>query len=163
VEIALSKLNELEYVHCTHIRNPMYGKKKFSVLFCKTPLGNISLKEHGNEKDFLGFLQKLVPHESPAPPFRSFRFWLRICGDIRIRKTTPRYHLYGESPTLPIGDTGSRRLRVSVMRGVVDSPTQRYRESSTPRITDTESQLLNFFKRKLSVSMIRRVDDSVYR
>jgi hypothetical protein len=47
-------------------------------------------------------------------------------SDFGFRKTTPRYHQYGESPTLRIGDTGSRRLRVSVMRGVVDSPTQRY-------------------------------------
>ncbi len=61
-------------------------------------------------------------------PFGPFRFWLRIRGDIRIRKTTPRYHRYGES--------------------------------ATPRITDTESRLFNFFKRKLSVSMIRRVVDS---
>jgi hypothetical protein len=80
------------------------------------------LKGHGNEADFLGFLQKLVPHESLTLPFGLFRFWLRIRGDIRIRKTTPCYHRYGESPTLRIGDTGSRRLPVSLSRGVEDSP-----------------------------------------
>jgi hypothetical protein len=42
------------------------------------------LEGHGNEADFLGFLQKLVPHESLTLPFGPFRFWLRICGDIHI-------------------------------------------------------------------------------
>ncbi len=45
------------------------------------------LKGHGNEADNLGFLQKLVPHRSLTLPFEPFRFWLRICGDIRNRKT----------------------------------------------------------------------------
>jgi hypothetical protein len=49
----------------------------------------ILLKGHGNEADFLGFLQKLVPHESLTLPFGPFRFLLRIRGDIRIRKTLP--------------------------------------------------------------------------
>jgi hypothetical protein len=44
------------------------------------------LKGHGNEADFLGFLQKLVPQRSLTHPFAPFRFWLRIRGDIR-RKT----------------------------------------------------------------------------
>ncbi len=51
------------------------------------------------------------------------------------------------------------RLPVSLSRGVDDSPHHSYAESATPRITDTESRLLNFFKRKLSVSMIQRVVD----
>jgi hypothetical protein len=68
--------------------------KKFFLLNFKKS----SLKGHGNEADFLGFLQKLVPHESLTLPFEPFRFWLRIRGDIHIRKTTPRYHRYGESP-----------------------------------------------------------------
>jgi hypothetical protein len=42
-----------------------------------------ALKGHGNEADFLGFLQKLVPHRSLTLPFEPFRFWLRIRGDIR--------------------------------------------------------------------------------
>ncbi len=46
----------------------------------------VYLKEHGNEADFLGFLQKLVPHRSLTLPFELFRFWLRIRGDIRNRK-----------------------------------------------------------------------------
>jgi hypothetical protein len=48
------------------------------------------LKGHGNEADFLGFLQKLGPHRSLTVPFEPFRFWLQIRGDIRNRKTTPR-------------------------------------------------------------------------
>jgi hypothetical protein len=56
------------------------------------------------------------------------------------------YQWYGESPTPCITDMWSQLLPVSVM--------------ATPHITDTESRLLNFFKRKLSVSMIRRVVDS---
>ncbi len=46
------------------------------------------LKGHGNEADFLGFLQKLVSHRSLTLPFEPFRFRLRIRGDIRNRKTT---------------------------------------------------------------------------
>jgi hypothetical protein len=124
-----------------------------------------SLKGHGNEADFLGFLQKLVPHESLTIPFGPFRFWLRIHGDIRIWKTTPCYHRYGESPTPRIIELGSRRL-----------PQHWYAESPTPCITDTESRLLNFLKenslyrwygesesRRLRVSPIWRVDDSEYR
>jgi hypothetical protein len=68
------------------------------------------LKGHGNEADFLGFLQKLVPQESLALPFKPFRFLLQIRGDIHIRKTTPRYHRYGESPTPRITDMESRLL-----------------------------------------------------
>ncbi len=67
-------------------------------------------------------------------------------------------------------DTGSLRLRVSVIRGVANSPHHWYAESPTPRITDTRSWRLSaspirrvsywIFKRKLSVSMIWRVVDS---
>jgi hypothetical protein len=77
------------------------------------------LKGHGNEADFLGFLQKLVPHRSLTLPFEPFRFWLRIRGDIRNRKTTPR-----------LGDSASRRLSDSVSRGVDDSPTRRVGEAA---------------------------------
>ncbi len=48
------------------------------------------LKGHGNEANFLGFLQKSVRHRFLTQHFEPFRFGLRICGDIRIRKTTPR-------------------------------------------------------------------------
>jgi hypothetical protein len=35
---------------------------------------------------FLGFLHKLVPHESLTLPFEPFRIWLQIRGDIRNKK-----------------------------------------------------------------------------
>ncbi len=63
------------------------------------------LKGHGNEADFLGFLQKLGPQRSLTLPLEPFRFWLRIRGDIRNGKTTPRL---GESATLRLGESGSR-------------------------------------------------------
>ncbi len=50
----------------------------------------VLLKGHGNKADFLGVLQKSVPLESLTLPFEPFRFSLRIRGDIRNRKTTPR-------------------------------------------------------------------------
>jgi hypothetical protein len=48
------------------------------------------LKGKGNETDFLGFLQKLVPHRSLTLPFEPFQFWLQIRGDIHNRKMTPQ-------------------------------------------------------------------------
>ncbi len=56
---------------------------------------SLFVKGHGNEADFLGFLQKFVPHESLTLPFGP--------------------------PTLRIVDTGSRRLPVLLSRGVDDS------------------------------------------
>ncbi len=69
-----------------------------------------SLKGHDNEADFLGFLQKLVPHRSLTLPFEPFRFLLQRRGDILNRKTTPRL---GESATLRLGESGSRLLNVA--------------------------------------------------
>jgi hypothetical protein len=104
-------------------------------------------------------------------------------AEIFVFEKRPCYHLYGESPTLRIGDTGSHRLRVSVMREsstprlndmgsrrLPVSPIRRvgywiflkenslyrwYGESSTPRTSDTVS-------RRLPVSLSRRVTDSAY-
>ncbi len=59
---------------------------------------------------------------------------------------------YGESATLRINDTRSRRLSDSTIRGVDDSPHHWHAESAS-----------EFFKRKLTVSVIRRVIDSAYR
>ncbi len=80
-----------------------------------------------------------------------------------------------ESATLRINDTRSQRLSNSTIRGVDDSPHHWYTESTTPRITDTESRLLNFLKenslyrwygesgsRRLCVLLILRVADSPY-
>jgi hypothetical protein len=64
-------------------------------------------KGHGNEADFLGFLQKLVPHRSFTLPFEPFLFWLQIHGDIRNWKTT---HWLGESATRRVGKSLTLRL-----------------------------------------------------
>ncbi len=42
-----------------------------------------------------------------------------------------------------LNDTGSRRLSVSTIRGVGDSPYQRYAESATPRIVESGSRFSN--------------------
>ncbi len=110
------------------------------------PDDNITLKGHGNEADFLGFLQKLGPHRSLTVPFEPFRFWLWICEDIRNRKTTPRF---SESATLRLGESGSRWLSDSASRGVDDSPTRRVGESA-----------FECLKEKLGESESRRFPDS---
>jgi hypothetical protein len=51
-----------------------------------------------------------------------------------------------ELTTPHISDTGSRRLPASLIRRVADSPHHWYVESATPRITDMEIWLLNFWK-----------------
>jgi hypothetical protein len=67
----------------------------------------VPFKGHGNEADFLGFLQKLVPHRSLALNSR-------------------RYSLSkNDSPTRPVGESafeGSKENSVS--RRVFDSPTR---------------------------------------
>ncbi len=59
-----------------------------------------------------------------------------------------------------INDAGSRRLRVSVILGVADSPYQWYAESLTPPYLWYGESAIKFFNRKLSVAVIRRVVDS---
>ncbi len=55
----------------------------------------IYLEGHGNEADFLGFLQKLVPHEHLTLHFEPFRFSLRIRWDIPNRKMIAyRYNFF---------------------------------------------------------------------
>ncbi len=70
------------------ISGPKVNKKNFAVPQLpsrKNQWRNFqALKGHGNEMDFLGVLQKLVPRESLTLPFKPFRFWLQIRGDIRI-------------------------------------------------------------------------------
>ncbi len=102
-----------------------------------------------NYIDLKGFLQKFDPHEPLTLPFEPFRFWLWFRGDIHIRKRTPRYHRYEESPTLHI----SCQLPALLIRGVANSPHHWYAESATPRITDTVS-------RRLRISLSQGVDDS---
>jgi hypothetical protein len=75
------------------------------------------LKGHGNEADFLGFLQKLVPHRSLTLPFEPFCCCLRIHGDNCNQKTTPRL---GKSAFECLKENlASRRFPDSASRGVV--------------------------------------------
>ncbi len=98
-----------------------------------------SLKGHGYEAGFLGFLQKLVPPHRSLP-FEVFWFWLQICGDIHNQKTTPRL---GESAT---SNSASRQLPGSAFEcikvnsrshRVANSPTQGVNNSPTRRVTDS--------------------------
>ncbi len=98
------------------------------------------LKGHGNEADFLGFLMSPLHYLSGRSNF-GFEFAEIFIFEKRLPAIT---------------DTGSRRLPVSLSRllaslilGVGNSPYHQYGESAN-----------EFFKRKLSVSMIRRVVDS---
>ncbi len=50
----------------------------------------LPLKGHGNEPVFPMFLHKSLWPRSLTLPFKPFRFWLWILGDIHIRKSTPR-------------------------------------------------------------------------
>jgi hypothetical protein len=76
---------------------------------------------------------------------------------IRVVGDSP-YQRYAESATLRLNDTGSRRLSASLTRRVDNSPHHRYGESA-----------FEFLKRKLAVrrrlpvSLSRRVADSAYR
>jgi hypothetical protein len=124
--------------------------------------GISSLKGHGNEADFLGFLQKLVPHRSLTLLFEPFRFWLRIRGDIRHRKMTLRL---GESGSWWLADSASRRvgfwmfqkktdkrkLLDSASRGVANSPTRRAGESLW-------SCYSNFFKFIIKLQNFKRLN-----
>ncbi len=76
---------------------------------------------HDNEADFLGFLQKLVPHRSLTLPFQPLHFWLQIHRDIRNQKRLP---------TQQVNESGSQRLSVSASRVVTDFPTQKVGESA---------------------------------
>jgi hypothetical protein len=66
------------------------------------------LKRHGNEADFLGFLQKLVPHESLKLPSSRSEFG----GDIPNRKTTLRL---AESASRRLPDSASRESESRLM------------------------------------------------
>jgi hypothetical protein len=129
-------------------------------------ISTVFLKGHGNEADFLGFCRNwflMSPlHYLLGRSDFGFEFAeMFIFAEIFVfEKQLPA-----------ITNTGSRRLSVSVIQGVTNSPYCWVGKSTTPRITDTRSRQLPtspirrvgywiFFKRKLSVSMIGRVVDS---
>jgi hypothetical protein len=76
-------VGEFMYNRRRKTKNRSPRKQKLQFIWC------MALKGHGNEANFLRFLQKLDPRRSLTLTFEPFRFWLRIRGDIRNRKTTP--------------------------------------------------------------------------
>ncbi len=72
------------------------------------------LKGHGNEADFLGFLQKLVPHRSLTHLSSRTDFGFEFAEIFVIEKR--------------LLDSASRGVADSVSRGVDDSPTRRVGE-----------------------------------
>ncbi len=100
---------------------------------------------------------------SPLPPYTTFRAIMILASNSRIylysKNNSPlslirgvvnsAFQWYWESPTPRITDMQSRQLPTSLIWGVSDSPHHRYVESA-----------IEFLKRKLSVSMIRRVVNS---
>jgi hypothetical protein len=68
-------------------------QKKFKKIHDSLPFKGI-----GYEADFPRFLHKLVRHRSLTLPSELFRFDIRIRGDIRIQKSTPRLIESGSRP-----------------------------------------------------------------
>ncbi len=75
-----------------------------------------NLKGHGNEADFLGFLQKSVPHESLTLRFELFRIWLGIRRNILVKKR--------------LSDSPSRRIDASSIRRVGESANKFLKDKS---------------------------------
>jgi hypothetical protein len=67
----------------------------------KTSHATVPLKGHGNEADFLGFLQKFIPHRSLTLLFKPFRFWHELAEIFVIEKRL------AESATPRLGEPGS--------------------------------------------------------
>jgi hypothetical protein len=113
------------------------------------------LKGHGNETDFLGFLQKSVPHRFLTEYFEPFRFGLHIHGDTRNQKATPRFAESGscrlsdspsfllniQKPAPRLGESVSCRLPDSPSRRVSESPTRRVGELPTRRLAESGSRI----------------------
>ncbi len=95
------------------------------------------VKGHGNEADFLGFWQKLVPHRSLTLPFEPFRFWLRIRGESGSRwLSDSASRRVDNSPTRQVGESVFESVKENLAsRGVGDFPTRRvFRLRISPRI-----------------------------
>jgi hypothetical protein len=106
--------------------------------FCINRFGTGPLLYISSRSDFGFEFSEIIVFEKRLPDST-----IRRVGD------SP-YQRYAESATLRLNDTGSRRLSASLIHGVDDSPHHRYGESA-----------IEFFKRKLAVSVIRRVGESM--
>ncbi len=119
-------------------------------IFYKFQCSNI--KGHGNEPVFLPmFLHKSVQHESYSIQYHSSRsdFGFEFVEIFVFENLLPpisntgsrrlRVSVIQESPTPRISDTVSSRLPVALSRGVGDSAYHWYRELTTPRIVESGS------------------------
>ncbi len=88
----------MEVFHGFYFLTVLAGAIWFYVSFATVFVQTVLLKGHGNKPNFPRFLHKSLWPRSLTLYFEPFRFWFRIRGDIRIRKTTPR-----------IGESGSRQ------------------------------------------------------
>jgi hypothetical protein len=105
------QLNQIKSNYLSSKR-PYAENPGISTRMQKVCLLHCSLKGHGNEADFLGFLHKLFWHRSLTLHFEPFRFWLRILGDIRNQKTTRGV---GESTRMPINTIFFKPLNKSMV------------------------------------------------
>ncbi len=138
-----------------------------------------NLKGHGNEADFLGFLQKLGPHRSLTLPSSCSAFGFEFAEIFVIEKRLSDSASRGvdDSPTRRVGESAfeclkeklggseSRRLPDSANRGVANSPTQRVGELSTPRLGESGrrhgesgSRYSNFLKFSIDFPDFKRLN-----
>jgi hypothetical protein len=109
VQFQTNALSNNLFAQWLHERSGILWKLHHSVLSETSKLfDNITLKGHGNEADFLGFLQKLGPHRSLTLPFEPSPIGFEFAEIFVIEKQLPD----------------------SVNRGVSDSPTRRVGESA---------------------------------
>jgi hypothetical protein len=85
---------------------------------------------------------------SLTQPFEPFRFWLRIRGDIRNRRTTPQL---GESESWRLSDSASRGF-ATVSRGVA---IRIFLNLNFKRLTFFDYEYLREFEAK--IGMARKV------
>ncbi len=100
---------------------------------------------------FSGVFAEIGSSWVPYTTFRAVPILASSSRRYSNSKNDSPHHRYGESAI----EFFKRKLSVSMIRRVVDSPQQWYGESPTSRIIESKSY-------RLSVSPIRRVDDSAY-
>ncbi len=104
-------IGKIHYMYRTYLPCPESCVGNYSEVLVHYLELKPKLKGHGNEADFLGFLQKLVPHESLTIPSSCSDFGFEFAEIFILEKLLPA-----------ITNTGSHRFRVSVIRGGANSP-----------------------------------------
>jgi hypothetical protein len=94
----------------------------------------IAIKGPGNEADFLGFLQKLVPYRYLTLPFERSAFGFEFAEILAIEKRLP------DSASRRLSDSASRLLSDSAFECLREnSASRRAGESLTPRLSESKS------------------------